>query len=58
MQRRTLARRAREAGVEVEFEEWPEMIHQWHVYASELEEARDAVRRVGEFVRSHMAVHA
>jgi acetyl esterase/lipase len=52
---RTLARRAREAGVAVELEEWPGMIHQWHVYASELQAARDAIRAVGDFVRARMA---
>jgi acetyl esterase/lipase len=52
---RTLARRAREAGVAVELEEWPGMIHQWHVYASELQEGRDAIRAIGDFVRACMA---
>jgi acetyl esterase/lipase len=52
---RTLARRAREAGVAVELEEWPGMIHQWHVYASELQPARDAIRVIGDFIRARMA---
>jgi acetyl esterase/lipase len=52
---RTLARRARDAGVAVEFSEWPGMIHQWHVYASELQSARDAIGAVGRFIRTHMS---
>ncbi len=52
---RTLAKRAREAGVTVELEEWPGMIHQWHVYGSVLQPARDAIRAAGEFIRGRMS---
>jgi monoterpene epsilon-lactone hydrolase len=52
---RTLAQHARDAGVPVEFDEWPGMIHQWHVYASELAEARDAISQLGEFIDRRMS---
>jgi acetyl esterase/lipase len=52
---RTLAARAREAGVAVELKEWPGMIHQWHVYGSELQPARDAIRAIGDFIHARMA---
>jgi monoterpene epsilon-lactone hydrolase len=45
------AEAARSAGVEVELEVWPDMIHAWHVFAPMLEEGRIAIRRIGEFVR-------
>lgn len=38
-----LARNAGLAGVETRLEIWPEMIHVWHLFPSELEEARRAV---------------
>ncbi len=38
-----LARNAGLAGVETRLEIWPEMIHVWHLFPAELEEARRAV---------------
>ena len=38
-----LARTAGLAGVETQLEIWPQMIHVWHLFAAELEEARRAV---------------
>ncbi|MCE9615991.1 MAG: alpha/beta hydrolase [Lentisphaerae bacterium] len=49
------AERARAAGVEVTLEIWPEMIHVWHVHEPEFPEARDAIHRIGTFIRSHCA---
>jgi len=46
-----VAEAARAAGVEVELEVWPDMIHAWHVFAPMLEEGRRAISRIGEFVR-------
>ena len=42
-----LAERARKAGVEVELEAWPEMIHVWHAFAAMLPEGREAIERIG-----------
>lgn len=47
-----LAARARSAGVDVTFEAWDEVIHSWHMFAAALPEARDAVNRVGQFIRA------
>jgi monoterpene epsilon-lactone hydrolase len=52
---RTIARHGRDAGVSVEFDEWPGMIHQWHVYANELAEAREAIAQVGAFISGRMS---
>lgn len=46
-----LATKAKIAGADVTFEEWPEMIHVWHLFYPMLTEARDAIKRVGEFVQ-------
>jgi acetyl esterase/lipase len=48
---RTIARKAREAGVPAKLEVWPGMIHVWHLFASVLEEGRRAVDDLGCFVR-------
>ncbi len=47
------AERARQAGVDVTAEVWPDMIHGWHGYAHALPEARQAIERIGEFYASH-----
>ena len=44
-----VAESARESGVEVSLEVWPDMIHAWHVFAPMLEEGRRAISRIGEF---------
>lgn len=48
-----LAKRAREAGVEAEVDVWDDMPHVWHHYAPILPEARQAIKRIGEFMRKH-----
>ncbi len=50
-----LADRARKAGVAVTFEPWDGMIHVWHAFAGALDEAQQAIDRIGEFVRKHAA---
>jgi phosphinothricin tripeptide acetyl hydrolase len=47
-----LAERARRAGVDVTFEEWPAMIHVWHWFLPMLDEAERAVAGIGAFVRA------
>ena len=49
-----LAERASTAGVETMLEVWPEMIHVWHTFAAILPEGREAIARIGEFVRAHL----
>jgi len=47
-----LAERARKAGVEVSLEPWEDMIHVFQAFASMLPEGRQAIDRIGEFVRT------
>jgi monoterpene epsilon-lactone hydrolase len=49
-----LAERASLAGVETTLEVWPEMIHVWQSFAPILPEARQAIERIGEFVRMRL----
>lgn len=49
-----LAERARAAGVDVTLEIWDEMIHIFHIYSALLDEARDAVQKVGHFVHEKL----
>lgn len=51
---RRVAQRATAAGVDVRFEEWPEMIHVWHWYFPLLEEGRAALAAAGRFLRTHL----
>ncbi|MCY4426407.1 MAG: alpha/beta hydrolase [Halieaceae bacterium] len=48
---RTVAAAARAAGVSVQLDEWAGMIHQWPMYAAELEEGRRAIDEMGGFIR-------
>jgi epsilon-lactone hydrolase len=46
-----LAERAREAGVDAIYEPWENMIHVWQIFAPMLDEAKQAVERIGGFIR-------
>ena len=46
-----LADRARDAGVEIEFEPWDDMFHGWHGSAHVLEDAQKAIDSIGRFCR-------
>ena len=48
-----VAARAKAAGVNVELEIWPEMIHVWHVFAKILPEGQQAIDKLGKFVLEH-----
>ena len=50
-----LAAKAKAAGVDVTLEEWPEMIHVWHLFSDRLEDGRKAIAGVGEFLRRHIS---
>ncbi|HXP77935.1 MAG TPA: alpha/beta hydrolase [Stellaceae bacterium] len=45
--------KAKEAGVEAAFEEWPDMVHVWHMFSDRLADARKALERIGAFVQHH-----
>ncbi|WP_281783678.1 alpha/beta hydrolase [Sinimarinibacterium flocculans] len=46
---------AQAAGVEVHCDLWPDMIHQWQLYASVLDEAREAIDVLGRFLQERYA---
>jgi acetyl esterase/lipase len=45
-----LAKRAKEAEIEVELQIWDNMIHMWHFFATNLSEGREAIARIGKFI--------
>jgi monoterpene epsilon-lactone hydrolase len=47
--------RAREHGLETTLEVWDEMIHVWHFFHPQLEEGREALARVGQYIRDRVA---
>jgi epsilon-lactone hydrolase len=49
-----LDQRAREQGVATTLEVWDEMIHVWHFFHPQLQEGREAIQRIGEYVREHI----
>jgi acetyl esterase/lipase len=51
---RQLAEHARQRGVDVTFEEWPEMIHVWQMFGAGLPEAGQAMDRIVQFIRRHI----
>jgi epsilon-lactone hydrolase len=50
-----LKKRAEDAGVEVSFESWGGMIHVWHIFHPILSEGRDAIARIGAFVKQRIS---
>lgn len=51
----TLHDKATAAGVESTLEIWDDMIHVWHVFHPMLPEGKQAIIRVGDFLRAHWA---
>lgn len=49
-----LKTRADTAGVDVSAESWGGMVHVWHIFHPILSEGRDAVARIGAFVKTHL----
>jgi len=49
---RRFAVRAEQAGARITLEVWDDMIHVWHAFAMLLPEGRQAVERIGAFVRA------
>ena len=47
------AERARAAGVAVDLDVWDDMVHVWQAFAFVLPEGRQALERVGAFLRRH-----
>ncbi len=51
---RALTTRAKAAGVQVDLEVWDDMPHVWHHFAPILPEGKQAIARIGEFLRKHI----
>jgi acetyl esterase/lipase len=49
-----LHERARQAGVDIQLEIWPELWHVFHLFAPGLPDAVDACNQVGEFLRAKL----
>ena len=49
-----LEKAAKTAGVQVTFEEWPEMIHNWQLYPHTITDGRNANARIGQFMQEHL----
>ena len=52
---RHLAERAKANGVDVELEEWEDMIHVWHTFADLLPEGRQAIDRIAAWLKEKTA---
>ncbi len=50
-----IAHRLRKAGNDLTLEVWPDMIHVWHWFSTELDEGREAIESIGEFVKARTA---
>jgi epsilon-lactone hydrolase len=50
-----MATKLRQAGCEIELEEWPRMPHVWHHYARLIPEGRQAIERIGAFVQTRLS---
>jgi acetyl esterase/lipase len=51
---RRYANKARKAGSPVRLETWPHMVHVWHLFERNLPEAKEALDRIGEFLRERI----
>jgi len=49
-----LKARAEAAGIEVSFESWGGMIHVWHIFHPILSEGRDAIARIGSYLKARI----
>jgi len=49
-----LKQRTEEAGVEVSAESWAGMMHVWHIFHPILSEGRDAIARIGSYLKAHI----
>jgi acetyl esterase/lipase len=47
------AERAKEQGMDITLEIWPDMIHVWQMHAWTLPEGQQAIERIGDFIRGH-----
>jgi monoterpene epsilon-lactone hydrolase len=50
-----LSEKAKDAGVDVDYQCWDQMFHVWQLYAPRLSEGRDAIAKIGDFLNLHVA---
>ena len=50
------ADKARQAGVDVTLEVWPEMVHVWHASAGYVPESDQAIARIAEYARPRLGL--
>jgi monoterpene epsilon-lactone hydrolase len=50
-----VAHEARRQGVDMTLEVWPEMVHVWHWYATEVDEGREAIESIGDFIKRRLS---
>jgi len=50
-----IAHEARRQGVDMTLEVWPEMVHVWHWYATEVDEGREAIESIGDFIKRRLS---
>ena len=48
-----LAKKAKQAGVDVTYNQWPDMIHVWHAFSDFLPEGKEAIRAIGKYISHH-----
>jgi acetyl esterase/lipase len=48
-----VAQKAKDAGVNVTYEPWPDMIHVWQVLADILPEAKEAINVIGKYISNY-----
>lgn len=48
------AEKAKQAGVAVDLEVWPEMVHVWHAFGDMVPESKDAVEKIAAFLNRHL----
>lgn len=51
---RMLAKAAESVGVDVTYEEWEDMIHVWHAFASLVPEGHAAIERIADHLEQHL----
>ncbi len=46
--------KAKRCGVQAHLDEWPEMVHTWQLFASKIPEGREAIEKIGQFLKQFL----
>lgn len=49
----SLAQRAKKQGTSVHYEQWPDMLHAWHLFSRDFPEGREAIQKIGDWMIRH-----